>query len=100
MDPYNNVVADCLTETFDSEKLQNAELIASACNSHYQLMSALRRLSEVATVVCNLKQATFSMRADVWKELETATKAASAAIAEAEENERTLVPAKRGAELE
>jgi hypothetical protein len=100
MDPYDNVVADCATETFDSEKLPNAALIALACNSHYQLTSALRRLSEVATVVCNLKQSNFAARADVWKELEAANNVACAAIAEAEENEQSSGPARRRSGLE
>src|ERR1035437_9138901 len=92
MDPYDNVVADCQTETFASEMLPNAELIAVACNSHYQILSALRRLSEVTTVLANLKQYSFGARADLWKELEAANTAACAAIAEVEQKEQSLQP--------
>lgn len=100
MDPYDNVVADCATETFDSEKPRNAELIALACNNHYQLVSALRRLSDVATVICNLKGERFSMRADLWKELEAANNAACAAIDEVEESEKSFGSAKQGSRQE
>jgi len=86
VDPYDNVVADCQTETFESERFANAEMIALACNNHYRLVEALSRLSEVAAVTCNLGRSNFAIRADVWNEMHAATDAARVALDKLEEN--------------
>lgn len=87
IDPYDNVVADCDTLTFDSERIPNAELIALACNNHYSLVNALTRLSDVSTIACNLRRSNFAIRGDVWKELYDATDAARKVIADLEKSE-------------
>lgn len=86
VDPYDNVVADCEAETFECERMPNAELIAFACNNHYRLVEALTRLSDVSVVLCNLGKSNFALRADVWTEMYTATDAARAVLAELQES--------------
>ena len=83
LDPYGNVVADCEVETFECERMANAELIAMACNNHYKLFGALRRLADVSAVLCNLRSYPASIGQDVWVEVEAATTAAMAALEEA-----------------
>jgi len=55
LDAYGNVVADCEVETFECERMANAELIALACNNHDKPVGALRRLADVSAVLCNLR---------------------------------------------
>jgi ribosomal protein L2 len=62
--------------------MANAEFIALACNSHYTLVDALARLTDASTVLTNLKQSNFAIRADVWDEMYAANKAAQVALAE------------------
>lgn len=89
LDPYDNVVADCEAETFESERMSNAELIALACNNHYGLVEALKRLSDVSEVICNLRKSNFALRADVWGEMDAATDAARVALAELERGSKS-----------
>lgn len=84
LDPYGNVVADCEVETFGTERIPNAELIALACNNHQRLVDALRRLVDICSVFCNLKQASAAIRVDVWGEMCAANNAARLVITEVE----------------
>jgi hypothetical protein len=84
LDAYGNVVADCEVETFECERMANAELIALACNNHDKLVGALRRLADVAAVLCNLRAYPSAIRQDVWGEVEAATAVAKMALEEAQ----------------
>ena len=80
LDPFGNVVADCDVETFECERMANAELISIACNSHHKLVAALSRLADASAVFCNLKKSNLSIRQDVWEEMDAATTAARAVL--------------------
>ena len=84
LDAYGNVVADCEVETFECERMANAELIALACNNHDKLMGALRRLADVSSVLCNLRAYPSGIRQDVWGEVEAVTAVARIAPEEAQ----------------
>ena len=90
LDAYGNVVADCEVETFECERMANAELIGVACNNHYKLVGALKRLADVCAVLCNLRTYPAAIRQDVWVEVEAATTAAMTAL---EEVKRSTVAA-------
>jgi hypothetical protein len=87
VDAYGNVVADCEVETFEVERAANAELIAAACNSHHNLLEALKRLTEVSIVVWKLNQAHSKARPEVWEELQRASRMGWVAIDEAEKRQ-------------
>jgi predicted butyrate kinase (DUF1464 family) len=84
VDVYGNVVADCEVETFEVERASNAEFIAVACNNHYKMTEALKRLVEISAIAYNLKQSGNTNQAEIWAEIFAATKAAQEAIAEIE----------------